>query len=267
MLPVILSKGSQSASPPGADTGDAEWECCGECEAYWLKKEYAMDVFEAIGTRKSVRAFKSLPVPREVLSEVLEISLRAPSCENTQPWGFAIVTGRVLDELKETLGEKRGADEEFRPDIPFPLPTYRPPYVDRGKEVGRGLFQAMEIDRHDMNRRMVWYQSMARFFDAPVGLIVYVERYLGSYAVFDAGLFVENLALAALHYGLGTSIHMAGVLYPDVLRRMLNIPESKLILCGVSIGYPDKDHPSWRFRSRREPLETFASWHGFDEEA
>lgn len=224
-----------------------------------------MDVLEAIRTRKSIRAFKSLPVPREVLREILQISLWAPSCENTQPWGFAVVTGSVLDELKQALDENRRTNEEFRPDIPFPLPNYQPPYLNRGKEVGRGLFTEMGVDRQDRDRRMEWYRAMSRFFDAPVGIIVYVEGYLGSYAVLDAGLFLQNLTLAALSHGLGTCIHMAGVLYPDVLRRLLNIPESKLILCGVSIGYPDEDHPSWRFRSRREPLETFTTWHGFEE--
>jgi len=226
-----------------------------------------MEVLEAISTRKSVRAFKPLPVPRKVLSEILEISLRAPSCENTQPWEFAIVTGHILDDLKGTLGELRGADEEFRPDIPFPVPDYRPPHSDRARQVGKGLFRAMGIERQDRERRMEWYKAMARFFDAPVGIIVYVERYLGPYAILDAGLFLQNLALAAPSYGLATCIHMAGVLYPDVLRSILNIPDSKLILCGVSIGYPDEDHPGWKFRSQREPLEAFATWYGFDKDA
>ncbi len=53
------------------------------------------------------------------------------------------------------------------------------------------------------------------------------------------------------------------VLYPEILRRTLSIPESKLILCGVAIGYPE-DAPVNRIRSDREPLEAFARWHGFD---
>jgi len=224
-----------------------------------------MDVLQAIETRKSVRVFKPTAVPREVLAEIVDLSRRAPSCENTQPWELAIVTGGILDALKQELDARRSADDEFTPDIPFPVPTYRPPYSDRGKEVGRGLFKAMGIDRHDWDRRMDWYRSMARYFDAPVAIVVYVERYLGAYAILDAGLFLENLALAAMSHGLGTCIHMAGVLYPDVLRRVLGIGDSKLILCGVSIGYPDEGHPSWSFRSGREPLDTFVSWHGFDE--
>jgi nitroreductase len=45
-----------------------------------------MDVAEAISKRKSIRAFKSDPVPKAILKEVMEPALRAPSYDNTQPW-------------------------------------------------------------------------------------------------------------------------------------------------------------------------------------
>ncbi len=105
---------------------------------------------------------------------------------------------------------------------------------------------------------------MARFLEAPAGLILYTERYLGEYAILDCGLFLENVLLAAMKYGIGTCTQMAPVLYPEILREKLKIPESKLILCSVAIGYPDDDAPVNRFRSEREPLDTFATWYGFD---
>ena len=45
-----------------------------------------MDVFEAIQTRKSIRAFKSDPVPKETIKKIPEVSQRAPGGTNTQPW-------------------------------------------------------------------------------------------------------------------------------------------------------------------------------------
>jgi nitroreductase len=223
-----------------------------------------MDVIEAIEARKSIRAFKPDPVPQETLRQVLEVAMRAPSTDNTQPWEFHVVTGPVLDELKSTLSAKMGALEEFNPDIPFPVLSYKLPYLDRSKNQGRRLFEAMGIARDDWERRTEWLKFMARFLDAPVGIILYVERYLGTYAVLDAGLFLENVMLAALEHGLGTCAQMAVVLYPDVLRSVLKIPESKLILCGLAVGYPDESTPANRLRSLREPLETFATWVGFD---
>ena len=169
--------------------------------------------------------------------------------------------------MKQTLAARMGPPDGFNPDIPFPVLSYQPPYKDRSKSQGRRLFEALGIARDDWDRRYKWLQYMARFCDAPVGMIMYVERYLGSYAILDAGLFLENFILTALSYGLGTCVEMAVVLYPDVLRQTLKIPESKLILCGVAVGYPDEENPSYEFRSEREPLDSFASWFGFDESA
>jgi nitroreductase len=59
-----------------------------------------MEIVEAIQKRKSIRAFKSDPVPQEILKKIMELALRAPSWANTQPWEFAIVTGKKLEEIR-----------------------------------------------------------------------------------------------------------------------------------------------------------------------
>ncbi|MBN2208712.1 MAG: nitroreductase family protein [Candidatus Coatesbacteria bacterium] len=53
-----------------------------------------MDVFEAVKTRRSVRAYKKDPIPREVLLKVLEAARLAPSASNRQEWRFVVVTDR-----------------------------------------------------------------------------------------------------------------------------------------------------------------------------
>ena len=51
--------------------------------------------------------------------------------------------------------------------------------------------------------------------------------------------------------------------YSDLLRNALEIPESKIILLGIAIGYPDWEHPINQFRTEREPLDSIATRHGF----
>ena len=65
-----------------------------------------MDIASAIRARKSIRAFKPDPVSKETLSRILEQALRAPSWANTQPWEFAVVTGRQLEEIREGFLER-----------------------------------------------------------------------------------------------------------------------------------------------------------------
>ena len=70
-----------------------------------------MDVIEAIKTRKSIRGFKSTPVPKQVLEEILSIATCAPSALNTQPWEITVISGEVLENIKKGQLEKLAAGE------------------------------------------------------------------------------------------------------------------------------------------------------------
>jgi nitroreductase len=50
-----------------------------------------MDIYEAVLTRKSVRAFTNQDIPEDVLRRVLEAGRHAPSANNFQEWRFVVV--------------------------------------------------------------------------------------------------------------------------------------------------------------------------------
>ena len=50
--------------------------------------------------RRSIRGYKSDPVPKELIKEVLKLAMRSPSSMNTQPWNFTVVTGKTLDLIR-----------------------------------------------------------------------------------------------------------------------------------------------------------------------
>jgi nitroreductase len=75
----------------------------------------------------------------------------------------------------------------------------------------------------------------------------------------------ENIMLLATKYGLGTIAQIQAVGHPNVLRKVLGIPDSKLIVLGIAIGYPDWDDPINQLRSEREPLDNVSTWYGFDQ--
>jgi nitroreductase len=59
-----------------------------------------METFDAIATRRNVRAYEDRPIAPEDLDRILEAGRRAPSANNTQPWDFVVVTERAdLQEL------------------------------------------------------------------------------------------------------------------------------------------------------------------------
>ena len=229
-----------------------------------------MDIDQAIEQRKSIRAFKSDPVPKEILKEIMELALRAPSWGNTQPWEFAIVTGKKLEEIRQAFADKAAEAAEDNPDIPRPR-EFPQPYDTRYRVVGRKVLELKGISREDKEKRRWWILQGLRLFEAPCIIYIYIDRSfyqqgdtLNIWPVFDCGLVAENIMLLATRHGLGTVAQIQAVAYPDVLRKVLGIPDSKVIVLGIAIGYPDWDDPVNQLRSERDPLDNVSTWYGFD---
>jgi len=220
-----------------------------------------VEIIEAIKSRKSIRGYKPTPVPKEILTEILEVATRAPSNINRQPWEFTILGGKVLDDLKQALQEQFLAGVE--PDRDFPVKPLTGVYRKRQVEVGIALYQLMGIAREDKEKRNQWWLKQLRAFDAPNAIIVSVDEEINDlWALFDLGAVSQTIALAAVNFGLGTCIQGALVDYPKVVRQITGIPESKKLAIGIAIGYPDWDFPANELKSTRESLANIVTWQG-----
>ena len=226
-----------------------------------------MEVKEAIRVRKSIRGFKPDPVPIEILREILEVASRAPSGTNTQPWEFAVLTGDVLENIRRGNVEKLNSGTLPNPELsvigwPFDSDNV---YRQRQVALAKQLFGLMEIPREDKEKRARWMERGFRFFDAPAAIILLTDRLLSEAGpLLDMGAVMQNICLAALEYGLGTCIEDQGGMYPDVLRKFVDIPESKRIIICIAIGYPDWDFPANKVETPREPVENITTWCGFE---
>ena len=221
-----------------------------------------MDIVEAIRTRKSIRMYKPDPVPKEVIREILEIATRAPSSVNSQPWEITVITGDVLEKIKQgNIEMLRSGAQPNREVLSKPLEgEFRRRQVDLAIQ----LFKLMGITREDKVKRAEWSQRGFRFFDAPAAFVLSVDKSLKGWGTFDLGSLAQTICLTALKYGLGTCIQGQGISYPEVIRRFTDIPESKQIVICISIGYPDWDFPANKAESEREPLENIVTWCGFE---
>ncbi len=224
-----------------------------------------MDVVEAMRSRKSIRAFKPGPVRKEILQEILEAACRAPSALNTQPWEFFVLAGDALEEVcKENVKRLRsGAPLELEvAESAFPKDSV---YRKRQVELAKQLFRLMGITREDEEKRSAWTERGFRHFDAPAAIIIVQDQSLsGSGPLMDIGSLMQSICLAAMKYGLGTCIARQGVYYPEVLRTVAGIPESKRIVIAIAIGYPDWDYPANAVETDRESVDALTTWVGFD---
>jgi nitroreductase len=224
-----------------------------------------MDIETAIRCRKSIRGFRPDPVPRQLIEQVLTLACRAPSTMNTQPWEFVVAGGEVLRAIAAENVRRLREGVMIRPEHVITGWPPRSVYRERQVEVAKRIFSLMGIAREDKARRAEWMERGFRFFDAPAAVIILTDTALSEAGpLMDIGALMQTLCLAALAHGLGTCIEDQGVMYPEVLRSVLKIPDTKRILICVALGHPDPDFPANALESPREDVAAVTSWHGFD---
>ena len=77
----------------------------------------------------------------------------------------------------------------------------------------------------------------------------------------DCGMFMQNVMVAARHFGLETCPQQAWCDIGPVVHRELGIPETQVLLSGMALGHEDKEAVVNTLRSPRETVEAFTRWH------
>ena len=223
-----------------------------------------MEYHEVINGRRSTRGFLDKPVSVEVLKEVIELAIRAPSSMNTQPWHFHIVTGEVLDNIRRENTKRNVEGVPPSREIKSPL-GYQGKHRERQVEIAIQLFQEMGIERDDAEGRQDWVLRGFRQFDAPVAIIVTFDEELkeDDISKFDCGAAVNGLVNAGGSKGLGAVINSQGIMQSPVVREYAKIPDNQIIMICVAMGYPDEEFPANKVISKRRPIEEVATFHGF----
>jgi len=228
-----------------------------------------MDIYDVIHQRRSIRAFKQDPVPREVLRKILATAILSPSWANTQPWEFIVAGGQLVKDIAKACEEKAMSGAPMAPEIPAPA-GFPEPFDSRRRELGKKMFDVLGFGREDKEKRMVWGLRGFRFFDAPNVIFIltdksfyYQEGGQNVWPLFDCGLVAQNIMLLAVDNGLGTIPEIQAVMFPEILREKLSIPNEKLIVLGIAIGYPDTTHPIDKLRSERVAVDDIVQWRGF----
>ena len=216
-----------------------------------------MEVFEVIEGRKSIRAFKPDPVPKETIEEILQLAVKAPSAINLQPWEFTVVSGREKERLCKRLlkayGERRVS---CSPQTTRPLP----PEVDRRR---RELFQEMKpfVDQLEVPFEDFINEGSFDFYGAPTAIIISMDRTFPKSRSLCIGAALGYLVLAAHAHGLGTCPIGIITAFEDDIKDQLNIPGEKEVILGVALGYPDWENPINRFKSSRENPANITRWY------
>lgn len=167
-----------------------------------------MDLLRVIHERRSIRKYRKDEVPDEILFEILNAARMSPSWANSQTWRFIVVKDKNIKQLlADTLTEKNPAKEAVR-EAPIVL-------------------------------CLVSQKGVAGFRQG----IPRTSK--GDYFMFDAGIAMEHVVLAAWNFGLGTC-HI-GAFNHEEAEKILGVPQGFTIVCMTPIGYFDeKPNPTPR---------------------
>src|SRR5690606_36994496 len=167
--------------------------------------------------RRSIRAYTSQAVPDDLLVQLLQAARQAPSGANLQPGRFLAVRGAARERLSRALIQaRRQGQPEIEDYAYFPRPM---PTVLKRRQIAsaQALYTALGVERHDRTGRVAQFERNYRFFDAPVALVVTIDRRFGPGGYMDLGMSLYGLMLAARRHGLDTCAIGALASYPGVV--------------------------------------------------
>lgn len=218
----------------------------------------------AIVSRRSIRAFLPTPVPCEEVDAILDVARHAASGMNTQPWRVHVLTGASKERLCAAIAaldnDGDAAQELTEPYHYYPL-DWVSPYVDRRRKVGWDLYGLLGIAKGDKARMHVQHGRNYRFFDAPVGLIFTINRVMQAGSLMDYGMFLQSVMVAARARGLDTCPQVAFTKFHQLIGTELGIPDTEMVVCGMSLGHADPACIENTLVTERESVASFTTYH------
>jgi nitroreductase len=218
-----------------------------------------IDVETALMTRRSIRAFRSDPVPLATVERIIEMAGLAPSGSNIQPWQVTVLIGDATRALGAELERLHEAGCEGDWEYKYYPVTWREPYLARRRATGFALYKLAGIARGDADAMRRQHRRNFVFFDAPVGLIFTIDRDMELGSWLDTGMFLQSIMLAAKGFGLDTCPQAAFCQYHAVIQARLAIPASRMIVCGMALGYADSAAPENALQTERMALAEYVT--------
>ncbi|MEY3673811.1 MAG: hypothetical protein RJB47_519 [Pseudomonadota bacterium] len=229
----------------------------------------SVTIQQALDSRMSARAFTQQAVSKETITDILQMSARAPSGTNTQPWKVYVLQGESRNSLVAKVcaahDEIRAHPEkaaDYREAYDYYPEKWVSPYIDRRRENGWSLYGLLGIGKADKDKMHAQHQRNYKFFDAPVGLMFTLDKVMGRGSLVDYGMFLQSVMLAARAHGLHTCPQAAWNGFANIILPHIGAGADEMLVCGMALGYADDQDIVNTFRTPRETVESFTHWLG-----
>ena len=184
-----------------------------------------MDVFEALYTTRAMRRVSEDPIPDNILKQMVDAGIRAPSGSNRQGWKFIVVTD---PEIRNQLGDL------YREAWDFYVKEFYGGTSDLGASDVLDDEKAKQVVR--ITKSATWLSE--NFHKVPAMFIVLSRNDPTGSSIFPA---IWSIMLAGRAHGIGTCLTtVLGMFKPQKAFEILNIPNDKgwKIDAVITAGYP-----------------------------
>jgi len=214
-------------------------------------------------SRHSCRDFLPEAVPESVIKKMMVMARAAPSSANLQPGKFHVLAGEPLGHFVRTLSDISASNPPEPVSysyFPQPMPSE---LKQRQREAGYALYGALNIQRRDIAARKQQFAANYRFFDAPVGMVVTIDKEMGSGCFMDLGMFIMSFLMLAESAGYSSCVIGALSHYGSAIHRVLSLSADEQVVCGIALGRANRHAAVNQFRTSRIALEDFVTFQGF----
>ncbi|WP_299588503.1 nitroreductase family protein [uncultured Tateyamaria sp.] len=215
-------------------------------------------LYDTLRARFSCRAFRPDPVDADTITRIVDAARHVPSWCNAQPWQLILTSGAATERFRAALYDSAQSTAPA-PDLPWPE-SYPGVYGDRRRACGFQLYDAVGIEKGDRVASAGQMMENYNLFGAPHVAIVTAPQALGPYGAMDTGGFVTAFCLAAQTLGVATIPQAAIAAQAPFVRQHFDIAQDRLILCAISFGHADADHPANGFRTDRATADDIIDW-------
>ncbi|MEA3469165.1 MAG: nitroreductase [Thermodesulfobacteriota bacterium] len=219
-----------------------------------------MNILKSLQQRKSVRAFLDKDVEIEKINAILFAASHAPSGANIQPWQVAVVSGETKKKLQTQIEQSFRQGDRGKADYQYYPKEWIHPYKLRRINCGRLMYDTLKIKRPDKQRRLDQWAANYRAFDAPVMLLFFMDASMQTGSYIDCGMFLQSIMLAAVEHDLATCVQASFSDYPEIIKTVLGYPKDTILLCGMAMGYEDKNALVNSYRTPREDISSFTRY-------
>jgi nitroreductase len=165
-----------------------------------------MDMYHAITTRRSIKAFTDRPVEREAVERLLDAAVHAPNHRLTQPWRF-VVLGPAA---RRAFGEVLGARKAKKIEDPVAAQATIEKVAAAEAAIPLTIVVSAVVDANPEVREEDYAATM---------------------------MAVQNMFLAAHELGLGTHLRSGAVMEDPRTRAALGIPDGERIVAMIWVGH------------------------------